>query len=249
MRSAFLLLLLSSTLAVAEEPKQNGQAMPSPATDPRAAVQMVLDKLSPGQWQGVFAFTNYRTDKTTTHYTISILSKDSTLVHLSFLEPERDKGRQVLNKNGQIWSYLPDSKKIVRLADRDSLAGGDFSNTDVLKLNWLDDYDPVLAKDGATQVVVDLRARKDRAPAYHQVRLWIQRETLQPVQQYFYDDAGHHLKTLKYRDIKTFGNLTRPATMVMENVVTGQRTVLEVREFAKADKVPAQRFSIDQLGK
>jgi outer membrane lipoprotein-sorting protein len=209
----------------------------------------VLAKLSPGQWIARYGFTNYRVDKSQQSYSLEIAARDSKTVHVSFFDPPRDKGRQILNINGEIWSFLPDSRKVVRLADRDSIGNGDFNNADVLRLNWLDLYDVKLVKESAGQYVIDMTAKKDSGAAYFLIRLWVLKAGGQPVQQYFYDNAGHHMKTLKYRDVKVFHEISRPATLIMENVITGQRTVLEVKDFQRSPGLPESRFKPDNLGK
>ncbi|MDH4262437.1 MAG: outer membrane lipoprotein-sorting protein [Spirochaetia bacterium] len=212
-------------------------------------VSNVLNKLSPGQWIARYAFTNYRVDKSEQSYSLEVIAKDSKTIHVSFFEPPRDKGRQILNINGEIWSFLPDSRKIVRLADRDSIGNGDFNNADVLRLNWLDLYNVKVVKESPTQYVIDMTSQKNSGAAYFLIRLWVLKSDLQPVQQYFYDNAGHHLKTLKYRDVKEFHGINRPATLIMENVITGQRTVLVVKDFQKSQGLSESRFKPDNLGK
>lgn len=212
-------------------------------------VSNVLSKLSPGQWLASYAFTNYRVDKTEQSYSLKIAARDSKTIHVSFYEPPRDKGRQILNINGEIWSYLPDSRKVVRLADRDSIGNGDFNNADVLRLNWLDLYDVKLVKETNAQYVIDMTAKKNSGAAYYLIRLWVLKAGGQPVQQFFYDNAGHHMKTLKYRDIKTFHDIARPSLLIMENIITGQRTVLEVKDFQQSSGLSENRFKPDNLGK
>jgi outer membrane lipoprotein-sorting protein len=214
-----------------------------------SVVEDVLKRLSPGQWTGRYAFTNYRVDGTEQSYSLMVQAKDSSTVHVSFYSPPRDKGRQILNSNGEIWSFLPDSRKVVRLADRDSIGNGDFNNADVLRLNWLDMYDVKIVKESAKQYVVDMTAKKDSGAAYYLIRLWVLKAGNQPVQQFFYDNAGHHLKTLKYREVKNFNGIERPGLMIMENVISGQRTVLKIEDFQKSSGIPDSRFRPDNLGK
>lgn len=226
-----------------------GFSITATAADAVAIVRGVLDKLSPGQWRGEYAFTNYRVDGTRHDYSLLVQAFDSKTVHVSFLEPPTDAGRQILNRDGEIWSFLPDTRKIVRLADRESIGNGDFNNADVLRMNWLDIYEPKLAKESDSQYVIDLEGKKGANATYFLVRLWVLKKDMQPVQQFFYDDSGHHLKTLKYRDVKTFGGITRPSTLIMENVVTGQRTVLIVKDFKREHNLPESRFKQENLGK
>ena len=214
-----------------------------------SVVGEVLKKLSPGEWQASYRFTNYRTDGTEKSYLLDILAKNSRTIHIIFKSPATESGRQILNKDGEIWSYLPDSRKVVRLADRDSIANGDFNNADVMKLNWLEEYNVHVIKESEKQIVIDMTAKPEKATTYFIIRLWVNKKDNQPIQQYFYDNSGHHLKTLKYRDVKNFHGIIRPAQLVMENVVTGQRTHLEIMDFNKKENLPDSRFLQESLGK
>jgi len=219
--------------------------------DPRAVaiVTRILDNLAPGQWKGEYRFTNYRVDGTRKSYSLEVLAMDRSTVHVTFIAPPSDAGRQILNRNNEIWSFLPDSRKIVRLADRDSIGNGDFNNADVMKLDWLSDYTLHIIKESKKQLVIDMKARPDNGASYYLIRLWVDKSTNQPIQQYFYDQYGHHLKTLKYRKVRQFRNLTRPAHLIMENVITGQRTFLEIKDFMKKTGLPESRFRQENLGK
>lgn len=219
------------------------------AADAVSVVKSVLQKISPGQWQADYNFTNYRTDGTQHSYRLNIKARDSRTIFVLFLEPAREAGRQLLNRDGEIWSYLPDSRKIVRLADRDSIGNGDFNNSDVLKMNWLDDYNVEIAKESTKQYVIDMKAKAGGKATYHMMRLWVSKSGLQPIQQYFYDESGHHLKSLKYRDERNFHGIVRPSQLIMENVITGQRTLLKVKDFSKASGLPESRFRQENLGK
>lgn len=219
------------------------------AADAASIVMSVLQKISPGQWQGDYSFTNYRTDGTQHSYRLSVKARDSRTVFVLFLEPAREAGRQLLNRNGEIWSYLPDSRKIVRLADRDSIGNGDFNNSDVLRMNWLDDYNLEIVKESPKQYVIDMKAKAGGRATYHKVRLWVSKNGQQPIQQYFYDESGHHLKSLKYRDERNFHGIVRPSQLVMENVITGQRTLLKVKDFSKTSGITESRFRQENLGK
>ena len=211
-------------------------------------VRTVLEKLAPGAYTADLDFVNYRVDGTESPYSLRLSSLNEDAVFVLFSEPRRDAGRQILNKAGEIWSYLPDSRKVVRLSDRDSIGNGDFNNADVLKLTWVRDYSAKVAKDGAKQVVVDMDARTNTA-TYYRMRLWIDKATGQPLQQYFYDEAGHHLKTLQYQKPVSFDGLVRPAFLLMINVQTGQKTSLTYKSFAKAPGLTAARFLPENLGK
>lgn len=154
----------------------------------------------------------------------------------------------MLRLGGDIWSYAPNVARVVRIADRDSFAGGDFSNADVLRIDWLKQYAVKIVKDLPKQWIIELDAKTKEA-SYARMRLWVDKKSRQPVQQLFYDSKGTLLKRCLYGEAKSFGTITRPARLVMENVITKQKSELVVIEVEKVASFPDSRFVVDNLGK
>src|SRR5690606_18370102 len=100
-------------------------------------VAKVEKNLSPPNFRSVYQFTNHRLDGTTAIYDVRFSIKDANHSHGYFLKPEREKGREILRLKDTIWTYMPSVARAVRVADRESFAGGDFSNADVLRVDWL----------------------------------------------------------------------------------------------------------------
>lgn len=211
-------------------------------------VGKVQKNLAPPNFKSIYQFTNYRLDGTVATYEVRFSVKDVNHSHGYFLKPEREKGREVLRLKDVLWTYMPNIGRTVRVADRDSFAGGDFSNADILRVDWLAQYNATLAKDSKNQSIIDLKAKNNEA-AYHKMRLWIDKATTQPVQQYFYDSKGTLLKICKYGSVKTYGVITRPSRMVMENVITKLKSEMQIQELEFDTKLPEARFVVDNLGK
>lgn len=211
-------------------------------------ISTVEQNLSPPNFRSVYQFTNYRLDGTVGRYDVRFSVKDANHSHGYFLKPEREKGREILRLKDTIWTYMPSVARAVRVADRESFAGGDFSNADVMRVDWLAQYEASIAKETANQFIIDLAARTTNA-AYSKMRIWIDKKTDQPVQQYFYDSKGTLLKILKYGSVKTFGRITRPTKLVMENVITKLRSEMLVVDIQLENKIPDGRFAVDNLGK
>jgi outer membrane lipoprotein-sorting protein len=211
-------------------------------------VAKVEKNLSPPNFRALYQFTNHRLDGTVATYDVRFSIKDANHSHGYFLKPEREKGRETLRLKDTIWTYMPSVARAVRVADRESFAGGDFSNADVLRVDWLAQYNATLAKDSKNQSIIDLVAKNSDA-AYAKMRLWVDKSTTQPVQQYFYDTKGTLLKICKYGSVKTFGSIARPTRMEMENVITKQKSEMQILELHFDSKLPDGRFVVDNLGK
>lgn len=218
------------------------------AESAESIVKDVEKTLSPGNFTTVYKMTSKRIDDTVVTYEIRFGIRDVNHAHGVFLKPEREKGREILRVNDALWTYMPDVGRAIRIADRDSFAGGDFSNADVMRPDWTAHYAVEMVKETARQWILDLNASGEGA-TYARMRLWVDRKLRQPVQMYFYDTKGTLLKRCRYGAITRFGNLTRPARLKMENVLTGQSTDLQVLKLQTGQKFSDARFSVDNLGK
>jgi outer membrane lipoprotein-sorting protein len=241
MKTFIFFLLFFSRIAFAADT--------GPATAQAISIVAQVEKvLAPENFKAHYSFTNYRLDGTLMTYEVEFSVKDVDHSYGYFIKPEREKGREILRQKDVLWTYIPTVGRAVRIADRESFAGGDFSNADVLRVDWLNQYEALMAKETANQWIIDLTAKRSEA-AYAKMRLWVDKKTTQPVQQQFYDSKGTLLKILLYGSVKTFGSLTRPARLVMENVITTQKSEMKVLDIHFNQKLPDSRFIVDGLGK
>lgn len=218
------------------------------AETPADIVREVEVRLVPGSYSVVYEFTNYRLDGTVSNYEVHFDIRDADHARGVFRKPEREKGREVLRVDDALWTYLPSVGKTLRIADRDSFAGGDFSNADILRVDWTAKYTASLAKETPNQWIFDLTAKTPEA-AYARMRLWVDKASRQPIQQQFYDSSGTLLKRCRYGSIRNFGTVTRPTLLQMENVVTNQKTELKVIDLVTGQSFRDTRFAVDNLGK
>jgi outer membrane lipoprotein-sorting protein len=220
-------------------------------TAPAAAdeiVKRIEAVLSPPNAQVVYDFVNQRLDGTTAAYEVRFEIKDQDHSRGYFLKPDREKGREILRLKDEIWTYVPSAGRIVRIADRESFAGGDFSNADVLKADWSRRYSLAIIKDLPDQWIVEMKAKTSDA-AYEAIRMWVDKTSGLPVQQMFYDAHKTSLKRLRYGSTKTFGTVTRPSKLVMENLISKQQSELNVVEVVTGKEIPDSKFVVDNLGK
>jgi outer membrane lipoprotein-sorting protein len=117
-----------------------------------------------------------------------------------------------------------------------------------LRLDWLKKYTPKILKDLPNQWIVEMTAKTPDAP-YARMRLWVDKKSGAPVQQHYYDSHGTLLKRCLYGDMRKFGGIERPARLVMENVITKQKSDLAVLSLEKVPSFPDSRFVVDNLGK
>lgn len=211
-------------------------------------VERLDGALVPSNVEADYTFINVRTDGQRVTYTMRVRVRDENHVHMAFRAPGREAGREVLNVGSEIWSYLPSTGRVVRLQERESFAGGDFSNADVFRGDWSTTYTPAIISESDRQWVLDLRARSNNAP-YARMRVWVDRSTVLPVQQHFFDSSGTLLKRIVYGSVRSFGTVTLPTRAVVENAVTGERSEWRINSMSTNQTFADSVFAVGSLGR
>ena len=193
--------------------------------------------------------TVYRKDGTVRPYEMNVLTSGKDKSFAEILSPPREKGRQVLKLGETVWSYLPSVKKSIRVSGRGAFMGGDFENNDVLRLNLVGDYASEIIEELPDQYILALQGR-DLSLSYAKIKIWVQKDSFQPVKQEYFTLTDKLIKSTFYQDIKEFSGLKRPSKMVMQNALyPKQKTILEVIEFKHGVKIPSKIFRRSNLGK
>lgn len=218
------------------------------STSDISVVQKIEKTLAPKNIKAEYYFINNRTDGTKSEYTVLFEIGDVDHARGLFIAPAREKGREILRIGTEIWTYLPSAGRIIRVGDRDSFAGGDFSNADILRVDWSSQYETKLKKTLKDQFIFEMTAKSKEA-TYARMLLWVDQKSEQPVQQIFYDSQATKLKRLRYGNVKTFGTITRPSRMVMENLISKQKSEMHIIRFDSVSEIKKSRFIPDNLGK
>jgi outer membrane lipoprotein-sorting protein len=144
----------------------------------------------------------------------------------TFLEPAAAKGQEMLRNGDNLWLYMPNLKRAVRVASRDQFMGGDFNNADVLRANYAADYDGTVKEDAAKpdQWLLEMKAKTPDS-AYDSIKLWVLKSPLGvPVRGEYYTSSGKMLRSADFSEVKDFGNgMKRPSHITMRNEIATQR--------------------------
>lgn len=128
-----------------------------------------------------------------------VYQKGTDRTYVEFLSP-RDKGRHLLMLGDDMWIYLPDTSRPIRITPLERLQGN-ASNGDVARTNWAADYDAVWlrdeAVDGANCHVLELTARRKGA-TYRKIHLWLRIDNGRPVKTDLFLASGKHAKSASY---------------------------------------------------
>ena len=151
----------------------------SAASQPNADAQALLRQsdLRRNGWPsyvGRVKITNYESGKADEEHLYQVSQKGTDKTHVEFLSP-REKGTFLLMLGDDMWVYLPDTRRPVRITPLERLTG-DASNGDVARTNYAYDYDAVYLrreKCGDTEChVLELTARR-KSSTYHKIAYWL----------------------------------------------------------------------------
>lgn len=148
--------------------------------------------------------TTYESGKPNEEKLYEVSEKGSEKTYVDFLSP-RDKGRHLLMLGDDMWIYLPDTSRPVRITPLERLSG-DASNGDVARTNYAVDYTPTYLRDeklGDEQCyVLDLMARR-KASTYHRILYWVRVRDARPVRAEYYLTSGKHIKSASFDEYIT----------------------------------------------
>ncbi|MGA2141169.1 MAG: outer membrane lipoprotein-sorting protein [Brevinematales bacterium] len=169
--------------------------------------------------------------------------KGSEKSMIIYTAPFNMKNRKILSINDDMWVFIPDTQKPVRVTASQRLLG-QASNGDVLKIRFETDYSPVLSGEQTIPDIdgikrncykLDLNAKRTGA-TYKKVILWVEKETYYPVKEDCFTLSGKKLKTVFYSGIKNFESRNTVTKMtIFDEVVTNNFTTIENFDEKSAD--------------
>ena len=237
-RLAFAVALLVAPLAQAGEPT------------PAEVLQKYTDMMSPKTFDALVTMTAHRQDGSERGYKFRAMKGDGDKVRIWFFEPAAAKGQEMLRVDENMWVYMPNLKRAIRLASRESFQGGDFNNADALRVNYVADYTPSFAAGAPADVWILELSAKTKEAAYDKIKLWIHKGDYLPQKGEYYAASGKMLRSMEFSEVKDFRGLRRPARLKMRNETATQRWSEMYYLDMKLDlNVPAQKFVLDDLGR
>jgi outer membrane lipoprotein-sorting protein len=183
-------------------------------------------------------------DGESSKFEVKIKGSRKTLVKT--LSPARDRGRNLLMIGEDMWAYVPNLKRSVRVALSQKLTG-EAANGDISRMRWAGDYDVKLEKQDGKQWVLFLTADK-KGLTYDKIRVWISKEGYRPMKAEYLSLSGDVLKNAKFDDYKMMEGAERPGTLIISDAKRkSQKTTITIVDIKKAS-FPDALFQESTLG-
>jgi len=182
----------------------------------------------PGQsfvWK--ITVTNHEAKKEPTVDGFEVFVKGTGRVFVKFVAPPRNVGRSLLALDRDLWIYLPDAGKPVRIPMSQRLVG-QVANGDIARVDYAGDYMATLAGeeaiDGVASHVLDLKA-KTKEVTYAAIKYWVSKDKRRPVKAEFVAGTGTLLKTGRFDNFKAVGGSHPIATrLTLVDAIRKDRT-------------------------
>lgn len=215
-----------------------GGLVPAWGLDGNTILQKVDRNLAPDSYEMYRKLINQEPDGTRKEFVLYTAKKGRESMLALFLSPASDLGRTTLRLGDNMWLYIPKVGKPLRITSLQSVVGGIFNNSDLMRLEFSTEYDVQGVEEQDTQYVLELKARTG-AVAYDRLKMQVDRELLLPTVIEAYAASGLLVKTLRYKNIKDYGNgVVRPAVLETDSpLYRGYKAIMlfakiQPREFA-----------------
>ena len=176
-------------------------------------LKQIDQNLNPESYEMYRKLINAEPDGRKKEYTLFSVKKGDDKVVALFLAPASDKGRSTLRLGDNMWLYIPNVGKPVRITSLQSVVGGVFNNSDILQLDYAAEYDVEKIEETGNEYLLHLKA-KTKTVAYDRIKLWADKNKRLPTKIECLTEASMLIKTLYFKEIKDFGGgIVRPSVI------------------------------------
>lgn len=224
-------------------------SLAAPAQDANALLKSVDENLMPESYEAIRRLINEEPDGGKKEFTFFTIKKGKEKIALLYIAPASEKGRATLRLGENMWLYIPNVNKPLRITSLQSIVGGVFNNADLMQLDYHAEYEAVSAGENANERILDLKA-KNNSVAYDRLKMWVTKKDTILRKVEAYASSGMLIKTLEFKEDKDFGNgLVRPSVIETTSpLYKGYRSII-VYQRIKPRQFRDEVFTLNYLGR
>lgn len=219
------------------------------ALDGDQILRQVDRNLTPPSYEMYRKLINREPDGTKKEYVLYTAKKGRDRMVSLFLSPPTDEGRTTLRHGDNMWMYIPAVGRPLRITSLQTVVGGIFNNSDLMRLEFSVEYDAKSVGDAGNEHLLTLKA-KTPAVAYDQLKMWVDKKVLLPTKIEAYASSGMLIKTLHYKKIKNFGGgIVRPSVLETDSPLhVGYKSVMLFDRIKPRD-FPDEVFTLNYMSR
>lgn len=182
------------------------------------------------------------------------LGEDYSLILIT--APARDEGTAFLMRENEIWNWLPDVNRTIKMPPSmmsQSWMGSDFSNNDLVReSSVITDYTYAMLEDSTVNGYdcyrIEMIPKPDAPIVWSRVVSFISKEEYLNLRAEYYDEDDTLVRTMTGSDVKELGGRLIPAKMEMIPVEEeGNKTVITYQDIEFDIDISERFFSIQNM--
>jgi outer membrane lipoprotein-sorting protein len=217
------------------------------AVDGAVLLRRIDRNMEPETYENYRKLVNIEPSGAKKEYVLYTVKKGRERMVALFLDPPSERDRATLRLGENMWLYIPNVGKPIRITSLQSVIGGVFNNADILQLDFSEEYTVAGIEEKPDSYSLDLKA-KTGAVAYDRLKMQVDRKLLLPTTIEAYAASGLLIKTLRYSEIKDFGDgIRRPAVLETDSpLFKGYKSTMVWAKLRKRT-LPDEVFTLDYL--
>lgn len=206
------------------------------AVDGNDLLKQVDRNLNPESFEMYRKLINIEPDGSKKEFVMYSVKKGTDSVASMFLSPASEKGRSTLRVGDNMWLYIPGVGKPIRITSLQSVTGGVFNNSDILRIDYNAEYNCDNLEKTDDKYILYLKA-KTTAVAYDRLKMWVDNKRYVPTTIECFAASGMLIKTLHFKKIKDFGDgIVRPAVIETNSpLYKGYKSIFIFAKMKKKD--------------
>lgn len=219
------------------------------ALDGTEILKKVDANLQPESFESYRKLINIEPNGAKREFLLYTLKKGHDKIASLFLSPASEKGRATLRLGDNMWLYIPNVGKPIRITSLQSVVGGVFNNADIMRLDYNVEYDVRALEEKGNEYVLELKA-KTGAVAYDRLKMWVDKKILVPTKIECFAATGLLIKTLYFKEMKPFDDgILRPSVNETDSpLYKGYQSII-VYARVKKRIVPDEVFTLEFLSR
>ncbi len=211
-------------------------AGPAQAIDGTQLLKQIDRNLNPESYEMYRKLINVEPNGRKMEYTFFSVKKGLDKLAGVFLAPASEKGRSTLRLGDNMWLYIPNVGKPIRITSLQSVIGGIFNNADILSLDYAAEYNVEKVEEKGNEYFLQLKA-KTKMVAYDRLNLWADKNRKLPVKIECLTEAGMLIKTLYFKEVKDFGGgIVRPSVIETDSpLYKGYKSIMIFAKIKQRD--------------
>ena len=191
-----------------------------------------------------------------TEKTMKIYGKGKNSTFVEFLTPVRDKGTKYLRLKDNLWMYLADAEKTMKIAGhmlRQGMMGSDFSYEDQTERSKLfEDYTASIIGEeklnGRDMWVMLLESKPGIEVTYVKRKIWVDKEQYVIYFSQLFAKSGKLLKELSVDEVKKIDDRFYPVSQKMTDKIKGNSyTTIVFTDITLDKSVSDSLFTLQNL--